>query len=596
MQCAASRLPHWHVLLSSRGLVLRSRLWWKEVVPDDWHVFGMSDGLVKERYLALLAALEELSTRGPMATLSDITTQLKTVGYHDPLPEAELRERLDQLEHWGFAEPFRDYAAPLRTLQGLSAREETWALTRRGRGIVAAVRSAVVDMVRALQLPSRLLDQVTDTLREILDHLKNDHGRLPGDLEDVRTRIDELQRVTADFYAALAKMVQSDVTDDDVFGENRDRVVEALRQFPREYGRGLPRVEAALAELRTAGLARTVEAAAEHAGLLNAADQQHWIDERVRRLADLEAWFKPDGTVHRLIDSASGAVHTLLVAIDRRYMARRRGSDLGVDFRGLAHSLHRQPDDTEARRVYAAAFGDWPSWHAVTGTGEEDVAHGTPTRAGGSRYQVEVTLREHERHGTSTGRPRKVPDTNELFAQLHTWQDSAPHLGPLPKELTDPALSDERTDTGQLITWLSTTAASARARIDLAGHQARATADAALARAATATAEQARHRHTAAQTTTDKAAAAHQAALRQAQAETQADEARQTQAHHDHHETRSRAQAALDAAEQALAEADTTVLRTIRHWLGLVHTWRAAWSTSPPTTSPCPTPPQPQPT
>ncbi len=405
--------------------MLRSRLWWKEVVPDDWHVFGMSDGLVKERYLALLAALEELSTRGPMATLSDITTQLKTVGYHDPLPEAELRARLDQLEHWGFAEPFRDYAAPLRTLQGLSAREETWALTRRGRGIVAAVRSAVVDMVRALQLPSRLLDQVTDTLREILDHLKNDHGRLPGDLEDVRTRIDELQRVTADFYAALAKMVQSDVTDDDVFGENRDRVVEALRQFPREYGRGLPRVEAALAELRTAGLARTVEAAAEHAGLLNAADQQHWIDERVRRLADLEAWFKPDGTVHRLIDSASGAVHTLLVAIDRRYMARRRGSDLGVDFRGLAHSLHRQPDDTEARRVYAAAFGDWPSWHAVTGTGEEDVAHGTPARAGASRYQVEVTLREHERHGTSTGRPRKVPDTTAVRAAAYADAQAA---------------------------------------------------------------------------------------------------------------------------------------------------------------------------
>ncbi|QTR06454.1 hypothetical protein J7S33_28290, partial [Saccharothrix algeriensis] len=48
---------------------------------------------------------------------------------------------------------------------------------------------------------------------------------LPVDLDDARTRVDELQKVTADFYAALAQMVQSDVTDDDVFGENRDRVV-----------------------------------------------------------------------------------------------------------------------------------------------------------------------------------------------------------------------------------------------------------------------------------------------------------------------------------------------------------------------------------
>ncbi|MEL5960748.1 DUF2397 family protein [Streptomyces sp. CLV115] len=192
---------------------------------------------------------------------------------------------------------------------------------------MAAVRSTVVDVGRALQLPSRLLDGVERTLRDLLGHLREDHGLLPGDLEDVCTRIDELQRVTADFYAALATMVQADVTGNEVFGENRDRVVEALRQFPREYGRGLPRVETALAELREAGFARTVEAAVEHAGPVDAADQQHWIDERLRRLADLESWFQPDGSVHRLIDSAGGVVHTMLVAIGRRYMARRRGSD-----------------------------------------------------------------------------------------------------------------------------------------------------------------------------------------------------------------------------------------------------------------------------
>ncbi|WP_432092120.1 DUF2397 family protein [Streptomyces sp. NRRL F-5630] len=279
--------------------------------------------------------------------------------------------------------------------------------------------------MRALQLPSRLLDSVERTLRAILEHLKDDPGLLPGDLEDVRTRIDELQRVTADFYAALAKMVQADVTDNAVFSENRDRVVEALRQFPREYGRGLPRVEAALQELREQGLARTVETAVAHAGLVDVADQQHWIDERVRRLSDSDAWFTPDGTVYRLIDSASGAVHTLLVAIDRRYMARRRGSDLGVDFRALARSLHQQPDDSEARRVYAAAFGDWPAWHAVLPPGEDDVAHGTLARAGSAPHPIDVTLREHERHGRPSGRARKVPDTSADRAAAHAQAQAA---------------------------------------------------------------------------------------------------------------------------------------------------------------------------
>ncbi len=387
------------------------RLWWQDVLPSDWIAFSLPDDLVRERYTALLAALEELSTRGPMSSLGDILAQLHVVGFHDPLDETELRDVLDQLAKWGFAEPFRDYAAPVRGYQGMTARQEAWALTRKGRGIVAAVRSAVVDAGRALQLPSRLLDSVEHTIRGMLGHFGHDDGLLPIDLDDIRTRIEELQRVTADFYTALAQLVQSDVTDDLLFGDNRDRVIEALRQFPREYGRALRRVEAALSDLRAAGHRSLVEAAVRHAGLVDARDEQYWVDERVRRLSDLEAWFEPDGTVQRLIASAMGAVHTLLVAIDRRHAARRRGSDLGADFRALACSLHCQQTDADARRVYAAALGDWPAWHAVAGTANEDVAHGSAAAAGTWRQQVEVTLREHERHGPPGGRPQKVPDT-----------------------------------------------------------------------------------------------------------------------------------------------------------------------------------------
>lgn len=404
------------------------RRWWQEVEASDWTAFAMPDDLVRERYTALLAALEELSTRGPMSTLTEIADQAKEVGYHDPLPEGELRSALDQLAKWGFAEPFRDYAAPVRSFQGVVVRQESWALTRKGRGIVAAVRLAIVDARRALQLPSRLLDGVESTIRGLLAHADSDPGLLPVDLDDVRTRVDELQKVTADFYAALAQMVQSDVTDDDVFGENRDRVVEALRQFPREYERALQRVEAALKDLRAAGHHALVEAAVGHAGLIDAADQQSWVEDRVRRLADLESWFHPDGTVHRLIASATGAVHTLLVAIDRRYTARRRGSDLGHDFRVLARSLHGQPTDVEARRVYAAAFGDWPAWHAVARATEEDVAHGTLAVGSRTRHHVEVTLREHERHGPLSGRPRKVADTSkEREAALKAAAEQAVH-------------------------------------------------------------------------------------------------------------------------------------------------------------------------
>lgn len=395
------------------GALTQPQRWWQRVVASDWTVFALSEELARERYAALLAALDELSTRGPMFTLAEIMQRLRMVEFYDPLTETDLRVLLDQLALWGFVGPFRDFAAPLRSYQGVVGRQEAWALTRRGRSIVTAVRNAVGSVDRALQLPSRLLDSVEQTVRTLLAHTRDtaEHGLLDADLGDVGTRIAELQRVTADFYDALGQLVQSDVTNDEVFDGNRDRIIEALRQFAREYDRALVRVDAALTALRDVGHRHVVRCAVVHAGLLEQAAQHQWVSERLSLLSALEAWFVPRGSVHRLIESAYGAVNTLLNAIDRRYTARLRGSDLSVDFRVLAQSLHRQADDDEAYRVYAAAFGDWPAWHVVAGAAEEDVEHSLTTAAGPVPFVVELTLREHERYGPVGGRPQKIVDT-----------------------------------------------------------------------------------------------------------------------------------------------------------------------------------------
>ncbi|QNE18232.1 DUF2397 family protein [Kribbella qitaiheensis] len=394
------------------------RAWWRDIVAADWAPFATRDDLAREQHVALLAALEELSTRGPMWPLRDITVQLRGVGFNDPLSEPDLRAALDRLEEWKFVEPFRDSAAPLRGYQGAVNRQESWALTSRGRVVVAAVRAAVTDANRALQLPSKLLEGVEETLLLLLSEFAEKPDRLGSRLNDIRTRIDELHQVAADFYEALARLVQSDVTNDALFGDNRDRVVEALRQFPREYGRALRRVESALAEIEKTGPRAIVEAAVEHAGLLDAGDRQHWVEERVRRLSDLAAWFAAHGSVERLIDSASGAVSTLLVAIDRRYTARRRGADVGADFRALARSIHQQPDGVAARRIYAAGFGDWPSWHARIGhLDDEDHSYAAPAADGARRHTVEVTIRDNERQGRASGVPRRVANTADARAE-----------------------------------------------------------------------------------------------------------------------------------------------------------------------------------
>ncbi|WP_432590511.1 SbcC/MukB-like Walker B domain-containing protein [Streptomyces sp. HD1123-B1] len=162
----------------------------------------------------------------------------------------------------------------------------------------------------------------------------------------------------------------------------------------------------------------------------------------------------------------------------------------------------------------------------------------------------------------------------ELSAQLDAWQEAAPLLGPLPVQLTEPGDTDDRTDTSRLTAWLATATAAARTHIDLPSHQQKAAADAALAQAAARIADQARDHHAAAQATAEEAAAAHEAALEQAHAETKSDDLRRTQAHCDHQQARSDAQATLTAAEQALTVADATALQAVRDWLGRVHIWR----------------------
>ncbi|MGW3960656.1 hypothetical protein ACWED2_12630 [Amycolatopsis sp. NPDC005003] len=64
--------------------------WWWQAIASDWAAFLQPQDLIRELYSALLAALEELSTRGPRSTLAEVGERLRAVGYHDPLTDAEL--------------------------------------------------------------------------------------------------------------------------------------------------------------------------------------------------------------------------------------------------------------------------------------------------------------------------------------------------------------------------------------------------------------------------------------------------------------------------------------------------------------------------
>ncbi|MFE2722837.1 DUF2397 family protein [Kitasatospora sp. NPDC059327] len=392
----------------SKGQLKVTGAWWRMLDTDLFGVFADKDDERRELSAAVLGALLLASSRGPMWTLSDIRGLLFEVGYVDPVGNEALSDVVERLTDTGYVTRFRNYSAPVGSYADGGRRREAWSLTREGRVMVAAVREAVGRLDRTLQLPPRLLDAVEQTLRGLLLHFREDAGMLAPALAQVNAHLEQLQEAGGDFYSAVGTLAQHDVSNDAVFATSREHILLALRQFARRTEQSLGRVRSAFDELNAVGVASVVRRALPGAGILEPEAQDSWAAARERELGDLQAWFTPRGSIERLVDAAADAIHALLGAIDRRYYATTRGSDVGADFRQIARMLHAQPTTAATYEVFAAAFGMWPARHALAPDEEDIAVHNTASA--GACHEVKVVLRSTERGAKSTGRPRKIPD------------------------------------------------------------------------------------------------------------------------------------------------------------------------------------------
>ncbi|MFB7650184.1 DUF2397 family protein [Streptomyces sp. NPDC001922] len=386
--------------------------WWSVVETGLFDVFTDDRQAGKQRLTgAVLAALLVASSRGPMWTLSDIRKLLVEVGYENAAGNEDLVEVLEVLKAHGYVTPSVDHTAAVESLSDGRRRREAWALTRQGRVVVAGIRDIARRLHRSLRLPPRLLDAVEQTLQVLLQQYHEDAEMLDPTLDQVRAHLEQLQEAGGDFYSAVGSLAQGDVTDDAVFITSRRHILLALQHFARRTEQSLHQVRAAFGALAEVGTKNVVHRAIAGAGILDPAERQAWTADRERDLADLEAWFVPHGSIERLVNAAADAIHALLGAIDRRFYASARGSDVGEDFRQIARMLHAQPTEARTQQVFAAAFGIWPARHPVE-TVEESLAPLHTTRSAGSRT-IKLVLRPHDRGARSTGAPRKVADLTE---------------------------------------------------------------------------------------------------------------------------------------------------------------------------------------
>jgi uncharacterized protein (TIGR02677 family) len=346
--------------------------WWRGIEPDMWRFAGEPRGDAREDYAAVLSALLRLSGTSAMSTMQDIAAQMADEGYGEPMTSELLRDRLDELVQMRLVLAFLSPTAAREDLRDGHRRQEAWSLSKKGRIIVRSVRDAVNDLNRVLALPPRLIDSIQETLRQLLLHFHNEPERLALDVATVRSHVAQLLNAAGDYYEATRMLNQHDVTDDEVFGESRRRIMTVLRQFVQHTQAALNPLRRILDDVRLTGYEVIAEAAAPGAGAV-LADTTAWVDDAVTQLKSLDAWFVQGGNIDKIIDSANFAIDALLSAIMRRYYAAHRASDLAADFRQLAYMIHAQESDSDAYAVFAAATGLWAAQHPRGSSDEDDV-------------------------------------------------------------------------------------------------------------------------------------------------------------------------------------------------------------------------------
>ncbi|MGV9380028.1 SbcC/MukB-like Walker B domain-containing protein [Nonomuraea sp. NPDC003707] len=164
---------------------------------------------------------------------------------------------------------------------------------------------------------------------------------------------------------------------------------------------------------------------------------------------------------------------------------------------------------------------------------------------------------------------------SSLRNELDVWSATLRHVDSPPERLgsSDDLASDELLSPGAVSMWLESAVATARVRIDVAGHRERATTDAAVASQAAQAAVQARAAHTAELVRVEKAATDLRKVSVETGAEAKADEQQRVQAHKDHARELAAAQASLTAARHHQSEGAAAAARAARDWLAKAHRW-----------------------
>ncbi len=290
-----------------------------------------------------------------------------------PVELAEVETALDQLRKWGNLEAHPD-TADVATVDDFYRPRFLFQLTPAGEAAERALEVFSEELAKPGELKAAALADIGALLAE-LEELASaeplDEGKAHRTLEALRARFDELTARAQTFIAGLQRTIDLHGISVADFLAYKELLIDYLERFIGDLILATHGIALSLGRLEEAGVEELLAKVArrELADAMNATEDDQRRSRMVwqERWAGLRGWFigRPaaPSQAEILRARARAAIPALLGAVAAIHDRRVSRSDRVADLRTLAGWFAEADNETDAHRLWRAAFALSPARH-----------------------------------------------------------------------------------------------------------------------------------------------------------------------------------------------------------------------------------------
>ena len=102
-------------------------------------LFQFTTTSLADLHVGLMSAFQQSSILSPALNFDETCSELRSVGWDEPVTDESIQRALDSLVGWGLLEATQDHAAHYATPEDFERKNLQWSLTRRGEAAMAGV-------------------------------------------------------------------------------------------------------------------------------------------------------------------------------------------------------------------------------------------------------------------------------------------------------------------------------------------------------------------------------------------------------------------------------------------------------------------------